>query len=61
MTWAILVSGNYPEETDDLEAIFQDAIDHAAIDAPAPTTSTTTTTTTTSTTTTTIAPTSTAG
>jgi D-alanyl-D-alanine carboxypeptidase len=60
MTWAILVSGNYPEETDDLEEIFQDAIDHAAIDAPAPTTSTTTTTSTTSTTTTTIAPTSTA-
>jgi D-alanyl-D-alanine carboxypeptidase len=49
MTWSILVSGNYPEETDDLAAIFQDAIDHAGIDAPAPTTSTTTTTTTTTT------------
>ena len=44
MTWSILVSGNYPEETGDLAAIFQDAIDDAGINAPAPTTSTTTTT-----------------
>ena len=44
MTWSILVSGNYPEETGDLAAIFQEAIDDAGINAPAPTTSTTTTT-----------------
>ncbi|WP_162942537.1 serine hydrolase domain-containing protein [Desertimonas flava] len=59
MTWALLVSGNYPEESSDLAAILQDAIDQAGIAAPAPTTSTTTTTTTTTTTlapTTTVAP-----
>jgi D-alanyl-D-alanine carboxypeptidase len=61
MTWAILVSGNYPEETDDLFGIFQDAIDQAGIDAPAPTTSTTTTTTTTTTSTTTVPGASTSG
>lgn len=54
MTWALLVSGNTPEETDDLIGIFQAAVDRAGIPAPAPTTSTTTTTTTT---TTTVAPT----
>lgn len=53
MTWSILVSGNYPEDTPDLAGIFQDAIDQAGIDAPAPTTSTTTTTSTSTTTTTT--------
>jgi D-alanyl-D-alanine carboxypeptidase len=52
MTWSLLVSGNYPQETDDLIGIFQDAIDQAGIDAPAPTTTTTTTTSTTTTSTT---------
>ena len=52
MTWSIIISGNYPEETDDLIGIFQDAIDQAGIDAPAPTTTTTTTTTTSTTSTT---------
>jgi D-alanyl-D-alanine carboxypeptidase len=52
MTWSLLVSGNYPDETDDLIDIFQDAIDQAGIDAPAPTTTTTTTTSTTTTSTT---------
>ena len=47
MTWAITVSGNVPDSTEDLAEIFQDALDHAGIDAPAPTTSTTTTTSTT--------------
>jgi len=46
MTWAVFVSGNVPESTGDLAAIFQAAIDQAGIDAPAPTTTTTTTTTT---------------
>lgn len=56
MTWALFVSGNYPENSADLARILQDAIDQAGIAAPAPTTSTTTTTTTT---TTTLAPTTT--
>jgi D-alanyl-D-alanine carboxypeptidase len=56
MTWSILVSGNYPEDTPDLAGIFQEAIDQSGIDAPAPTTSTTTTTTSTSTSTTSTLP-----
>ena len=56
MTWSILVSGNYPEDTPDLAAIFQNAVDQAGIIAPAPTSSTTTTTSTTTTSTTSTIP-----
>jgi D-alanyl-D-alanine carboxypeptidase len=49
MTWALFVSGNHPEDSDDLARMFQEALDQSGIDAPAPTTSTTTTTSTTST------------
>lgn len=45
MTWSIIVSGNHPENSDELIGIFQSAVDQSGIQAPAPTTTTTTTTT----------------
>lgn len=43
MTWALLISGNHPEDSNRMIGMFQAALDSAGVEAPAPTTTTTTT------------------
>lgn len=43
MTWALLISGNHPDDTNRMVGMFQAALDASGVPAPAPTTTTTTT------------------